>query len=92
MPTDSCLGAVLDVWEPSYLLYGPHFERHVVYLPADDALATAQREGVDRVVVTTGDAASVIDAFSGAGWKVESLGGFWKLATDPRAADRKLRR
>jgi hypothetical protein len=83
VPEDACLGAVLDVWEPSYLLYGPDLKRRVVYLPPGDALATAYRKGLFRVIVTTGDHASVIDAFSGSGWKVQSLGGFWMLATEP---------
>ena len=58
---------MLDVWEPSYLLYGPDLTRRVVYLPADDALTAAYREGVPRVVITTGDGSYAIDAFRGCG-------------------------
>jgi hypothetical protein len=88
VPEDACLGAVLDVWEFSYLLFGPDLKRRIVYLPPGDALATAYRKGLTRVLVTTGERASVIDAFSSNGWKVESLAGFWKLATDTGAAGR----
>src|SRR4029078_6452748 len=88
VPEDACLGAVLDVWEPSFLLYGHHFGRRVVYLSRNAAYDSAAPAGVNRVIVTTGEAASVIDAFSLNGWKVESLGDFWKLATDPRRAGR----
>ena len=45
VPKHACVGAVLDVWEPSYLLYGPDLTRRVVYLPAADALTAAYREG-----------------------------------------------
>jgi hypothetical protein len=88
VPEDACLGAVLDSWEPSYLLYGPELRRRVVYLSPDDTLATVYRDGLFRVVITTGPAAPVADQFRDAGWRVESLGGFWQLATDPHAAGR----
>ena len=40
------------------------------------------------MVITTGDGSYAADAFRAAGWKLESLGGFWQLATDPKAGGR----
>jgi hypothetical protein len=88
VPEHACVGAVLDVWEPSYLLYGPKLGRHVVYLPTDDAWAAATREGVGYAVLG-GLYAPLAESFRSLGWEVQDLGGFWLLASRPDAATRR---
>jgi len=86
LPADACVGAVLDVWEPSYLLYGPHLERHVVYLPVDGAASRAAADRLPYAVITTGDNGWAVDGFEQAGWRVEQLPGIWRLAVAPYAS------
>jgi hypothetical protein len=88
VPERACVGAVLDVWEPSYLLYGPKLRRHVVYLPPDDAWAAARREGVGYVVLGR-LYEPLAEGFRGDGWDVRDLGGFWLLASQPGAPARR---
>jgi hypothetical protein len=91
LPAHACIGALLGQSEPSYLLYGPHFEHHVFYLPPDDPLTAAYRDGVDYVVISESNYAGSAGAFEAAGWRTQGLGGsdnpYWLLATAPGAAD-----
>ena len=85
VPEHACVGAVLDTNEPSYLLYGPHLQHHVVFLSSTGALVTAIRAGIFYVVITTGPDAGVADSFKAAGWRIRPLAHFWLLASDPHA-------
>jgi hypothetical protein len=87
VPADACVGAALDVWEPSYLIFGPKLRRHVTYLPLGDAASAARDRGLSYVVVGSGLDRSVPDGFTAAGWQVTPLPGWWLLASDPRAED-----
>ena len=75
-----CLGAIVDESDPTYLLYGPHFQRHVVYLPQGNPVTPAIEQGLTAVVVSSSlpDSANqlVLD-----GWKVRPIGGTWLLGT-----------
>jgi hypothetical protein len=86
VPGDACVGAVLDPDEPAYLLWGPDLTRRVVFLPSLDALATAVRNDLGYVVVSTGVNAPVAGQFARAGWRLRPLGSYWQLAVAPRAA------
>jgi hypothetical protein len=82
VPERACVGAVLDVWEPSYLLFGPELRRKVVYLPPADAEGAASRKGVGHVVIGRVHE-PLAESFRAAGWAVRDLGGFWLLASRP---------
>jgi hypothetical protein len=90
VPPHACIGALLGESEPSYLLYGPHFEHHVFYLPPGDPLTTAYRYGVDYVVISGGTYAGSAGVFETAGWRTQGLGSsdnpYWLLAIAPNAA------
>ena len=86
MPPHACVGGVIDTNQPSYLLYGPHLEHHVDFLAAGDAVEPAVRDGLFYVVISTGADAPVADAFRAAGWRIEPLGTYWLLASDPHGA------
>src|SRR5262249_22242976 len=88
VPEHACVGAVLDGYDPSFLLFGPRRQHRVVYLSVNDALVGANRAGVRYVVITTGVNGWAADTFRQAGWTVEPLGsGYWVLATAPNAGD-----
>jgi hypothetical protein len=84
VPARACVGAVLDPDEWSYLLWGPRLEHRVLFLPSLSALATAYRENVRYVVVSTGVNAPVAKAFTAAGWTRRPLGTYWQLVVAPR--------
>jgi len=86
VPARACVGAVLGPDEPSYLLYGPRFEHHVVFLSVDDAVLPALRQGLFYVVISTGNDSWVAGRFRSAGWTVRPLGSYWLLASEPDAA------
>jgi hypothetical protein len=85
IPPYACVGTVLDVWEPSYLLYGPHFQHRVVYLPPVDTVAQANAHNLSYVVLSTGLDYDAPKNFEETHWHVRSLGGFWLLAVRPGA-------
>jgi hypothetical protein len=68
----TCVVALLGHDDPSYLLYGPHLERRVVYATRSNAV--------------TGDAPIVLgprvdsSQLVHAGWHVESVHDYWRLA------------
>ena len=75
-----CLGAVVRESDPVYLLYGSHFQRHVVYLPQGNPATPADAKGLTDVVVNTilGPSADVL---AKDGWTVRPIGGNWLLGT-----------
>ena len=82
VPPRACLGAVITDSDPGYLLYGPHLEHHVVFLPSEDPVTPALASDLSVVVLNTAFEPSV-EAFQQAGWKIQPLGGEWVLATRP---------
>ncbi|HWB23080.1 MAG TPA: hypothetical protein VG652_09350, partial [Gaiellaceae bacterium] len=84
VPAAACVGAVLDPDEWSYPLWGPRLAHRIFFLPSLSAVATAMKENLDYVVVSTGLNAPVAGQFKAAGWKTELLGNFWTLALAPR--------
>jgi hypothetical protein len=51
VPRDARVGVLLADEDWDYPLYGPHLERRLVPLPADDPLGRARELGLDWVVV-----------------------------------------
>jgi hypothetical protein len=86
VPADACVGAVIGDSEPSYLLYGPRLEHHVVYLSVDDAVVPALRKGLFYVVISAGADRWVATRFRADGWRIRPLGELWLLASEPHAA------
>jgi MFS family permease len=87
VPAHACVGAVIDTNEPSYLLFGPKLEHHVVFLSSNDTVRTALDKGLFYVVITTGVDRPVADRFREAGWRIRPLAGYWLLASERRAGD-----
>jgi Glycosyltransferase family 87 len=83
VPATACVGAVLDPDEWSYQLWGPRFQHRVFFLPSLAAVATAVKENLDYVVVSSGVNAPVAGLFKAAGWKTVLLGDYWTLALAP---------
>jgi hypothetical protein len=75
-----CLGAIVRESDPTYLLYGPHFQRHVVYLTQGAPALPAVAKGLTAVVVNSVLAHSA-DEFVKDGWRVRPIGGNWVLGT-----------
>jgi hypothetical protein len=84
VPAHACVGALLGSFDPSYLLFEPRLDHRVVYLPArgDDPVSSALRRGLFYVVVNPSQEPGAVEKFAQAGWKVQSLGGYWALASD----------
>jgi hypothetical protein len=80
VPSGSCVGAVLDPDEWSYMLWGPHLANRVYFLPSSTAVETADAENLRYVVISTGANAPIADVFRKAGWRIEPLGSWWNLA------------
>jgi hypothetical protein len=87
VPAHACVGAVIDTNEPSYLLFGPKLEHHVIFLSSNDTVRTALEKGLFYVVITTGVDRPVADRFKEAGWRIRPLAGYWLLASERRAGD-----
>lgn len=88
VPDDACVGVILGDSEPSFLLFGPHLERRIVYLPVGAAaVERAQERGLTHVLVSTQPQpeALALGALQNAGWQAEALAGPWYLAWDPDA-------
>jgi hypothetical protein len=85
VPAHACVGAVLGPDEPSYLLYGPQRQHHVLYLNVNNAVIPAVADGLFYVVISTGPDQWVSDRFAHAGWRIRPLGTFWLLASEPHA-------
>jgi hypothetical protein len=87
IPPHACVGAILGADEPGYLLYGPRLGHRVEFLPVANAVHDAVIQGLFYVVITTGTDGWAAESFRDAGWRVRSLGGYWKLASEPRATN-----
>jgi hypothetical protein len=85
VPAHACVGAVLGLDEPAYLLYGPGLHHHVEYLPVTDAVHQALLRGLFYVVISTGPDRTAAEDFRKAGWNVRPLGQYWLLASEPNA-------
>jgi hypothetical protein len=83
VPSHACVGAVVGLDEPSYLLYGPRFEHRVVFLDSLDALGGAHGHTLFYVVISTGANRPVAGTFRKAGWTIRRLGNYWLLAVSP---------
>jgi hypothetical protein len=79
-PSGGCLGAIVRESDPTYLLYGSHFQRHVVYLPQGNPVTPAVEKGLTRVVVNSVLEHSA-DELVKDGWTVRPIGGMWLLGT-----------
>jgi hypothetical protein len=86
IPPRACVGALVGDSEPSYLLYGPHLQHRVVYLPTVAPVDAAYLGGLYYTVVSTMYYAWAVPLFESAGWTIHPLGGSsWVLARAPRA-------
>jgi hypothetical protein len=80
VPSGGCLGAIPGESDPMFLLYGPHFQRHVIYLPHGNPVTPADGKGLTKVVVNDGLANSANELVKD-GWTVRPIGGMWVLGT-----------
>jgi hypothetical protein len=85
VPAHACIGAVLGLDEPAYLLYGPGLRHHVVFLPVTGAVHAALVNALFYVVVSTGPDRTAAADFRKAGWHLRRLGDYWLLASEPKA-------
>ncbi len=84
VPSDACVGAVLDPDEWSYPLWGAKLRRRIFFLPSLAAVGTADADNLSYVVVTSGVNAPVAGQFKAAGWQTVPLGIYWTLEVAPR--------
>jgi hypothetical protein len=88
VPGRACVGAVLGMSDPSYLLYGPKLRHRVYYLSANgNTVQSALERGLFYVVINPDEERNVPHEFERAGWRLEPLGALWVLATDAHGAD-----
>ncbi len=85
VPPHACVGAVLGLDEPAYLLYGAGLRHHVEYLPVTGAVHQALLRALFYVVISTGPDRTAATDFRKAGWSVRPLGRYWLLASEPNA-------
>jgi len=85
LPPHACVGAVLGLDEPAYLLFGRGFQHHVEFLPVTGAVHQAVVNGLFYAVISTGPDSTAAADFHAAGWKVRRLGSYWLLASEPKA-------
>jgi hypothetical protein len=87
VPPRACVGAVLGGNEPSAVLAGlPDLRHRVIYLSVDGPLVDdALRAGLFYVVISTGTDRTAADVFRNAGWRIQPLGSYWLLASEPGA-------
>jgi len=91
VPNDACIGTVLGIEDPLYLLFGSNLGRRVVLLERAHPVADALRHGLHHVVISLSEARTVVERqapgrFRAAGWTLRSLGSFWWIATPPSSA------
>jgi len=87
VPPHACVGAILQTDEPSYLLFGAHFEHRVFYLATIPAMLEAERRGLSYVVFSAESprwGSWDTTVFEANGWTVRPLNLAWSLATRPR--------
>jgi hypothetical protein len=85
VPPNACVGAVLGLDEPAYVLYGRTFRHKVDYLAVADAVHEALADGLFYVVISDGPNRAVSSSFRAAGWKLRPLADYWLLASEPHA-------
>ncbi len=88
VPARACVGAVLGLDEPAYLLYGPKLQRRVTYLRRQGAPQAATRDGLTYVVIGDIHTETVAHAFHATGWTILLLPKLaehsrWALAISP---------
>jgi hypothetical protein len=83
VPPDACVGVVLGVDEPVYLLYGSDLERGVVYLRSETTVGDIEAAGVTHVVTPAGHEDALRAALESAGWTLGTVGSHWALVTAP---------
>ena len=84
VPARACVGALLGIDDPAYLLAGPDLDRTVIYLPQQGSLAAAEADHVGYVVIKKkGRQHLASNLFRRNGWTLSELGGYWLLATAP---------
>jgi hypothetical protein len=84
VPSSATIGALLDADDPSYLLYGPALSRRVTYLPIPNESEVIDRDGIDRIVIHTGDYGDASTRLRDRGWTFQPLGTYWTLAMRPQ--------
>ena len=92
VPTQACVGAVLGLDEPAYLLSGTKLQRRVTYLPRQGAPEAAARDGLTYVVIGDIHTETVARAFHATGWTIQLLAKLgkhsrWTLAINPHRSD-----
>ena len=85
VPEHACVGAVLGIDEPAYLLFGNGLQRRVRFYKVVDPVRQALIDGVFYVVISTGPNRWVAGSFRRAGWRIDRLGSYWLLAAEPHA-------
>jgi hypothetical protein len=86
IPSHACVGALLDVDQPSYLLYGSRLQHHVIFLPLVPAPLQAQRDGLSYVVISETHN-WLVNVFRADGWTIQPLGQMWRAAIEPHAKE-----
>jgi hypothetical protein len=84
VPTNGCVGAILDPNAPAFILSGPRLGHPVEYLNVDHAVEEAYAMSLSYVVITRGVNGWAANAFRAAHWKEHPLAGYWTLAVAPR--------
>jgi hypothetical protein len=75
VPAPACVGALLGGNDAAYPLFGAHLQRRITYVaPPGPGVPFAPAE--PAVIIGPGEAG----VSPGAQWRVESLGGYWRLA------------
>ena len=87
VPADACVGVAIWANEPTYLLFGPHFKHHLVFLApvSGDPLSVARADVLSYVVVSGSVPQGIVQQFQAAGWKSRPLGATWSLLSVPNA-------
>ncbi len=86
VPQNACVGVALYPNEPTYLLFGPKLQHHIVFLSPQvgtDPLAIAREKILSYVVVSTELPPAIIQQFQQAGWTTRPLGASWSLVSVP---------
>ncbi|HEX4520104.1 MAG TPA: glycosyltransferase 87 family protein [Gaiellaceae bacterium] len=85
VPGAACVGVAVFVNEPTYLLFGPDFGHHLVFLDPNGGapLATARADVLSYVVVSNSLPQAIVQQFTDAGWTTRPLGTKWSLLSVP---------
>ncbi len=85
VPPDACVGVAISANEPTYLLFGPHLQHHLVFLAPEsgDPLSVARADVLSYVVVSSSVSQAIVQQFQDAGWTAQPLGASWSLLSVP---------